>query len=78
MISKKIVYVTKDGSQFDTEELAQVHLKRIEFEDNLLTFIKGKDLIGSRVDTVYEFITENAKELYSVLSPMFEEKQNVK
>ena len=73
MIIKKIVYVTKDNSQFDTEELAVNHLKRIKFEEDLVTLIRGKDLIGSRVDIISEFITENSKELYNMLSPMFEE-----
>lgn len=73
MIKEKIVYVTEDGSEFDTQESAEKYVRGEKVKADLLSFILGKDLIGSRVDTISEFITENAKELYTILSPMFEE-----
>ena len=73
MIKEKIVYVTEDGSQFETKESAEKYVRDEKVKEDLITFILGKDLIGSRVDTISEFVTENAKELYTILSPMFEE-----
>ena len=73
MIKEKIVYVTEDGSQFDTKEAAQRYDTDEKVKEDLISFILGKDLRGSKVDTISEFVTENAKELYAILSPMFEE-----
>lgn len=73
MITEKTVYVTEDGIEFDSVELAEKHVKDEKVKENLTTFILGKDLVGSRVDIITEFITENSKELYCILSPMFEE-----
>ena len=73
MIKRKIVFVTDDGSEFDTQESAENYVRDEKAKDDLITFISGKDLTGSEVNKISEFITENAKELYAILSPMFEE-----
>lgn len=73
MIKRKIVFVTDDGSEFDTQESAENYVRDEKVKDDLITFISGKDLTGSEVNKISEFITENAKELYAILSPMFEE-----
>lgn len=73
MIKQKTVYITEDGSQFNTEQDAVRYEQKEKFELDLRTYLIGKDLIGSRVDIISEFIAENPKELYNMLSPMFEE-----
>lgn len=73
MIKRKVVFVTEDGTEFITEESAEKYVREKKVKGDLVTFISGKDLTDSKVDTISEFITENAKELYAILSPMFEE-----
>lgn len=73
MIKRKIVFVVEGGIEFDTEDSAEKYVRDKKVKDDLITFISGKDLTDSKVDAISEFITENAKELYVILSPMFEE-----
>ena len=72
MIKEKVVYVTEDGESFDTKILAEEHSKLLKFKRDLKVYLAGKDIRKYLADEIFEFISENHRELYFMLSDLDE------
>ena len=70
MITKKLMYVTKDGKMFETEGAAEKHQKSYEVMLEIEHLVFGKDLLNSQSDTIINFIEENLEELSLIFSKL--------
>lgn len=73
MIKEKIVYVTKDGKNFNTMSAAEKHQRLCNFREDLETLVYGKDLFSQDRNTVLDFVEENIEELKSIFFKLNDE-----
>ena len=70
MITKKLMYFTKDGKMFETESAAKKHQKSYEVMLEIGHLVFRKALPNGESEVIINFIEENLEELSLIFSKL--------